>query len=80
VMTFDEMRKANEVNSTELLCRAIDEHCRRDGQMLFWTCPNGCRGRVEWRMVNDVHVARCIVCGRDSIEVERHNTEVRGDE
>ena len=70
------MSAANEVSSTDLLCRDIDEHCRRGGQVLFWACPNGCQGCVEWRMVEDVHVASCTVCGCDSIEVERHNKQL----
>jgi hypothetical protein len=56
----------DETNATDLVCQAISDYVKRGGQVLFWTCPNGCRGQVEWRRVKDVHVARCLVCGRSS--------------
>jgi hypothetical protein len=30
---------------------------------LFWTCPNGCRGIVDWHQEDDKHIATCRVCG-----------------
>jgi len=64
------------IDETNILGDIIRDYCKRGGQVLFWTCPNGCRGRVEWRKVDDVHVAHCMVCGRDSIQVHR-NKKIR---
>ena len=33
----------------------------KDQKIVFWTCPNGCRGQVEWN--NDCTDAKCLVCG-----------------
>jgi hypothetical protein len=55
-------------NEKKVLYRAIKQHHDGIFPMLFWSCPNGCNGRVEWRLIKDVHVAKCVSCGCESIE------------
>jgi hypothetical protein len=50
-----------------------------DVPFVFWTCTNGCRGRVQWN--DDKTEAVCLECGRKSTEpgledyLERGKTE-----
>jgi hypothetical protein len=37
-----------------------------DVPFVFWTCTNGCRGRVEWN--EECTEAVCLECGRKSTE------------
>lgn len=37
-----------------------------DVPYVFWTCTNGCRGRVEWN--KECTEAVCLECGRKSTE------------
>ena len=41
------------------LCDILREYKVR---VVFWVCPNGCRGRVVWN--HDKTDATCQVCGR----------------
>ena len=61
------------VASDVLLGTPIGDYLERGGTFLFWTCPNKCGGSVDWRMEGEVHVAKCGVCGTESIRVDQPN-------
>lgn len=48
--------------------KAIGEHAKRGGLMVFWTCPNGCGDIVDWHHYLDGSVATCRKCGQRGAE------------
>ena len=62
-------RRANRRN-------VLDALLEYNGPWLFWSCPNGCRGCVEWEKVDeDRYRATCKVCGERSIPCDPNRRE-----
>ena len=67
------LSEAPVVASDVLLGTPIGDYLERGGTFLFWTCPNKCGGSVDWRMEREVHIAKCGICGTESIRVDKFN-------
>ncbi len=76
-----EGRRDSAVPSGGLLDAALDEHLKRGGRIMFWTCPNGCRDIVDWNHDGGKSVATCRKCGTSNAPAEaRKSPECAGSE
>lgn len=62
---FSELHALSQPSPVEArpdLLKELIEYEKRGGKILFWTCPKGCQGYVEW----SGNIATCKTCGEKS--------------
>lgn len=62
VLKFKALSQPSPVEAQPDLIKEITEYEKRGGKVMFWTCPKGCQGIVEWFD----RIATCKTCGETS--------------